>query len=154
MTAIASADISKLSRALRESGRMADSTTQDVLVQAANYILSEMEARVPVDTGNLRESLGIKVEMDRVIIGPDPTKAPYAIYVEMGTKPHEIRAKNGGALAFQMNGHTVIVRKVNHPGTKAQPFIEPAFEAWADSLGPMAAEANIQIFSKEMNKSA
>lgn len=152
MTGIASADISRLSRALRETGRQSYATTQDVLVQSANYILSEMEARVPVDTGNLRDSLGIKIDGDRVIIGADPTKAPYAIYVELGTKPHVIEAKNGKALAFQMGGQQVVVRKVNHPGTKANPFMEEAFQAWVDSLGSMAAEANIKVFDKEMKR--
>jgi hypothetical protein len=46
---------------------------------------------------------------------------------------------------FKMNGTTVYAKKVNHPGTKAQPFVRPAFEAWVDSLGTMAAEANIKV---------
>lgn len=155
MTGLASADISRLSAALKESGRQSYVATHQVLIEAANYILSEMESRVPVDSGNLRKSLGVKVESHRVVIGPDPAIAPYAIYVELGTEPHEIRAKKpGGALSFKMRGETVIVRKVNHPGTKAQPFIEPAFQAWVDSLGEMAAEANVQTFTKEMDKSA
>ena len=68
-------------------------TTQQVLIQSANHILAEMEAKVPVKTGNLRHSLSIKVEGNRVVIGPDPAMAPYGGYVEFGTQPHEIQAE-------------------------------------------------------------
>ena len=46
---------------------------------------------------------------------------------------------------FRINGQKVFTKKVNHPGTKAQPYVRPAFEAWVDSLGTMAAEANVKV---------
>lgn len=146
MGAVGQADISQLADALRETAQDSQVTTQQVLVQSSNQILAEMEARVPVDSGRLRASLQIKVQTDRVIIGPDENIAPYAGYVEFGTKPHVIRPKTpNGVLVFKMNGTTVYAKKVNHPGTKAQPYVRPAFEAWVDSLGTMAAEANIKV---------
>lgn len=146
MGAVGQADISRLANALRQTAGESQITTQQVLIQASNQILAEMESRVPVDTGKLRNSLQIKVETDRVTIGPDENIAPYGGYVEFGTKPHTIRPKTpGGVLVFKMNGTTVYAKKVNHPGTKAQPFVRPAFEAWVDSLGTMAAEANIKV---------
>jgi HK97 gp10 family phage protein len=146
VTAEASADISKLTAALNKTAQQAQTTTHQVLVESANYIKAEMEAKVPVRTGKLRNSISIQVETDRVIIGPNLQMAPYAGYVEFGTKPHEIRPKNpGGVLAFKMGGRMVFARKVNHPGTRAQPYVKPAFEAWVDSLGTMAAEANIKV---------
>ena len=45
-----------------------------------------------------------------------------------------------------MNGKTIYARKVRHPGTKPQPYVLPAFEAWVDSLGTMAAEANVRVW--------
>lgn len=146
MTQVASADISKLAHALRTTAKRSDVTTQQVMVESANFLLTEMEIRVPVKTGQLRESLGVRVETNRVIVGPS---AKYAPYVEFGTKPHEIRAKNAGALAFKVGGNTVIVKKVNHPGTKARPFVRPAFEAWRESLGPAVAEANVKVLTEE-----
>lgn len=146
MTTVGSADISKLAEALRRTAHESGITTQQVLIQSANQILAEMESRVPVDTGRLRGSLGIRVESNRVTIGPDPLIAPYAGYVEFGTKPHEIRPKSeGGVLVFKINGTTVFTKLVHHPGTKAQPFVRDAFEAWVDSLGTMAAEANVKV---------
>jgi HK97 gp10 family phage protein len=146
MGAVGQADISRLADALRQTANDSQITTQQVLVQSANQILAEMESRVPVDTGRLRNSLQIRVDTDRVTIGPNENIADYGGYVEFGTKPHVIRPKTpGGVLVFKMNGTTVFAKKVNHPGTKAQPFVRPAFEAWVDSLGTMAAEANIKV---------
>lgn len=146
MGAVGQADISKLANALKQTAAQSNVTTQQVLIQSANHILAEMEVRVPVKTGVLRHSLSIRVEGDRVIIGPDPALAPYGGYVEFGTKPHEIRPKQKhGVLVFYINGRKIVTRHVNHPGTKPQPYVAPAFEAWVDSLGTMAAEANIKV---------
>ena len=146
MGAVGQADISKLAEALRQTAHQSQITTQQVLIRASNQILAEMESRVPVKTGKLRDSLRIEVDPDRVTIGPNQNIADYGGYVEFGTKPHVIRPKKpGGVLVFKMNGMTVYAKKVHHPGTKAQPFVRPAFEAWVDSLGTMAAEANIKV---------
>lgn len=148
MGVIGQADISMLADALRQTAANSQVTTQQVLVQASNQILAEMEALVPVKTGRLRGSLGIRVEPHKVIIGPNENIAPYAGYVEFGTQPHTIRPKSpGGVLVFKMNGRTVFAKRVNHPGTAAQPYVRPAFEAWVDSLGTMAAEANVKVIT-------
>lgn len=141
--AVASADITKLAEALQRTAEQSGITTQQVMIQSANHIMAEMESRTPVKTGALRQSLAIKVETNKVIIGPN---TPYAGFVEFGTKPHVIRPKRpDGVLVFTINGTKVFTKKVNHPGTKAQPYVVPAFEAWMDSLGTMAAEANAKV---------
>jgi HK97 gp10 family phage protein len=145
MGAVGSADISRLADALRESAGQSDITTQNVLIHSANYLKAEMEARVPVRTGKLKQSIQIRVAGKKVIIGPN---TDYDNYVEFGTRPHKITAKPGKVLAFQANGRTVIVKSVNHPGTKAQPYVRPAFDAWVTSLGPAVAEANVQRIKK------
>ena len=147
MGAEGSADISQLAEALRETSKMSGFTTQQVLIQSANHILAEMEARVPVKTGKLRGSLRIRVGTDNVIIGPNENIAPYAGYVEFGTRPHDIKPKSAhGVLVFYINGKKIVTRKVHHPGTSPQPYVLPAFQAWVDSLGTMAAEANVRVW--------
>lgn len=149
MPSAASADLVKLRDAFEDAGQ--NISLQEVLQSAASYILAEMESRCPVDSGNLRRSLGIRVVGDRVIIGPDAELAPYAAYVEFGTRPHEIRPKKeGGVLVFRSQGRLVYARVVQHPGTKAQPFIRESFDAWVDRLGEMAAEAGIEEIMKGM----
>jgi HK97 gp10 family phage protein len=47
----------------------------------------------------------------------------YARFIEYGTRPHQIRAKNARVLA---GDGRVFGRVVNHPGSKAYPFWRPA----------------------------
>lgn len=149
MTSVASADISRLAEALRTTAHDSGATTQRVLIESANFLLTEMEVRVPVDTGELRESLSVRVEGDRVLVGPT---ASHAAYVEFGTAPHEIRPKkDGGTLRWTQGGVTYYAKVVRHPGTKAQPFVRPAFEAWVDSLGPAVAAANVKVMTDAYN---
>lgn len=66
------------------------------------------------------------------------TKKFYAIFREEGTKPHKITAKHAPWLVFKVptamsiagrktKANTwVKTKSVNHPGTKAAPFMEPA----------------------------
>jgi hypothetical protein len=87
------------------------------------------------------------VDTNRVIIGPNLTQAPYGGFVEFGTKPHTIRPKKpGGYLVFTVGGTKVFARQVKHPGSAPRPYVMPAFRAWVDSLGTMAAEANVKTF--------
>lgn len=92
--------------------------------------------------------------------GPVDTKAgENAVRLATGTRPHEIRPKLGadvqgpvrpgqsrarGAgrrfLAFPVGGQTVFARKVNHPGTSADPYLDLAAHATGEELF-MAVEA-------------
>ena len=140
----------RLAEALRRSGHDAQATTQRVLIESANFLLTEMEVRVPVDSGVLRRSLGVRVEGDRILVGPS---APYASYVEFGTKPHDISPKkSGGTLRFQVKGQWVYAKVVHHPGTRAQPFVQPAFDAWVDSMAKAVGEENVKNIVREASK--
>lgn len=58
--------------------------------------------------------------------GEVSTNLFYAPMIEYGTAPHKITAK-GGALKFKIGGNTIFRKSVMHPGTRAQPFMFPAF---------------------------
>jgi len=60
--------------------------------------------------------------------------APYAAAVEYGTKPHEIRPRFRRALRWPVQGGFGFAKKVQHPGTRAQPFLGPALEQKADEV--------------------
>lgn len=52
---------------------------------------------------------------------------PATLYVLNGTRPHVIRPrKKGGVLRFVVDGQVVYAKLVNHPGTKANPFLQRA----------------------------
>lgn len=150
MGVVGTADITRLANAMRVSGQQSGATTQQVLIESANFLLTEMEARVPVDSGDLRRSLAIRVEGSRVIIGPN---TPYAAYVEFGTAPHDIRPKSpNGTLRWTKNGQVFYARVVHHPGTKPQPFVRDSFEAWVKTLGGNVAAANVKVFKEQYRK--
>ena len=56
----------------------------------------------------------------------------YAIIVEKGSKAHVIRPKNKKALYWK--GASRPVKLVNHPGSRAKPFLIPAFESEKDKF--------------------
>lgn len=84
---------------------------------------------VPVRTGNLGRQIG---EGPISMIGPKTAhgsvhdNADYALYVHEGTRPHVIRPKNAQALRFNVGGREVFAKRVDHPGTKARPFLRNA----------------------------
>lgn len=47
------------------------------------------------------------------------------LFMEEGTAPHVIRPVNKKALRFTSGGNEVFAKKVNHPGIKARPIVEP-----------------------------
>lgn len=99
------------------------------MAQAAQEIVDMMKRQVPVDKGDLRDSIGWtfgdKPKYAQAItkqsaggftitIFAGNTKVRYAHLVEFGTAPHP----QGG----QFEG-------TEHPGTKAQPFFWPTWRA-------------------------
>jgi HK97 gp10 family phage protein len=115
----------------------------------AQVILEEAKARVPQDTGALRDSLSVRtgakggkvfalVRAGRSKKKDDPW---YAHLVEYGVKRHVIIAgggtKKGKALAA---GARILGEKVDHPGAPAKPFMRPALDAKAGEAIDATAE--------------
>ncbi len=115
---------------LKELGpKLARKALRKAVKSAGELWVSEMKSRVPVDTGNLRESIGLKVQTGaeaghgfaKVSVGPmfdtadlvkgedkgDSSQNPgiYGMFVEFGTK----------------NAHP-------------EPFMRPTFDATADQV--------------------
>ena len=108
---------------------------------AAGEILATEVKEAPSKTSNLRGSVQLDLYPTSASIYPN---AQYAPYVEFGTKPHVIEPKNGKVLAFKKDGKLIFTRKVNHPGTKANPFVERTVEKVKDKVE--------QIFQKVIDK--
>ena len=77
-----------------------------------------------VKTGHLRR--GITTDVGNMEVTVHTSNIKYARGVEEGTRPHIIRAKGKKALYWKGARHPV--RKVNHPGSRAKPYLIPAFE--------------------------
>ncbi|WP_436759329.1 hypothetical protein [Streptosporangium sp. V21-05] len=88
-------------------------------------------------SGYLRSKIGWELGRDEIGLYVDiaspartPQGEPYGLFVEVGTRPHVIRPKKpGGWLRWVgSDGKVRFTRKVNHPGTSAQPHLRPALE--------------------------
>ena len=89
--------------------------------------LMERDAKIfaPVDTGFLRNNIHLDKKSDTYYILR--SSANYSAHVEFGTKPHIIIPVNKKALHWKKGEEDIFAKKVNHPGTNAQPFMRPAF---------------------------
>ena len=83
-----------------------------------------------VVTGHLRRSVATKMGDLEATIHTSNVK--YAAIVEKGSKAHVIRPKNKKALYWK--GAKRPVKLVNHPGSKAKPYLEPALESEKDKF--------------------
>lgn len=89
----------------------------------ANDFMNVLVETVPVDTGNLKNQIDVKIEPSGEAIISMPY---YGYYVEFGTPPHTIRAKNKKYLYWEGADHPI--KEVHHPGTRPQPFIRNALQ--------------------------
>ena len=126
-------DTSELDHFAVEITKLDDKTkdnVQKVLNNTGFKIETKAKGNVPVDTGHLRRGITTKIGDMEVIVHTSNIK--YARGVEFGTRPHLIKPKNKKALYWKGAKHPV--KSVNHPGSKAKPYLIPAFESEKDNL--------------------
>jgi hypothetical protein len=104
-------------------------------------------------TGHTGRTIGAGPITDR---GATVTAAGAAVFLEKGTKPHVIRPKKGKFLRFapgagstlggrpRAGASVVFARKVNHPGTKAYPFLLPSGR---EALRQVSLETPIKLWN-------
>lgn len=103
------------------------------LFRVASEIVNNAKEIAPYKTGNLKKDIKvISYSHKKAVIG-NTKLAPYAKFVHFGTKPHMIKVKKARALANK-NGK-IFGKKVNHPGTKANPYLENAANRYINSSG-------------------
>jgi hypothetical protein len=62
-------------------------------------------------------------------VGSDLQRAPHALFVHFGTKPHVILPSKKKALRWSAGGRFAFAKKVNHPGYRGDPFVHNAADA-------------------------
>lgn len=82
-------------------------------------------------TGLLFKSIG---HSERGYTGKLFARAPYALYIEGGTKAHVIEGRNGGMLRFMWHGVMTFRRRVMHPGTPPRPFMSRSADPTAAAI--------------------
>ena len=130
MIKIDSSDLNKFSVILRELPDEIKNDVRKVVKNSAFNIERNAKSSASVKTGHLRRSISTKMgDMEATI---HTSNLKYAPMVEFGTRPHIIRAKNKKALYWKGASHPV--KQVNHPGSKAKPYLIPAFEKEKDQF--------------------
>ena len=130
MIKIDSSDLNKFSVILRELPDEIKNDVRKVVKNSAFNIERNAKSSASVKTGHLKRSISTKMGDMEATIHTSTLK--YAPMVEFGTRPHIIRAKNKKALYWKGASHPV--KQVSHPGSKAKPYLIPAFEKEKDQF--------------------
>ena len=148
--------IEKMTKNLAKLGTRVAARGPAAAVRAGgSVIIREMRSRAPKDTGSLKKAIGQKVKTYRGqkivtgIIGARSKSyqtaqgkrnpAYYAHLVEFGTAPH----KTGKKKSFYRRG------KGQHPGSRAQPFMRPAWDSSSGRARDAVVNKMRQVFDKE-----
>jgi len=118
-------DSSGLREKIRRTIRLFD-VAQTQAYALATYFLTVLRAKTPKKSGKVAASWTIHYHkiQDGIVweISPDG-KEQEVTWLEFGTKPHVIEAREGGALKFEIGGETIFANRVFHPGTKPLGFV-------------------------------
>lgn len=105
---------------------------RDIQRRTRNVQLKAREL-VPKRTHVLERNILTRLEvhsqgvLGRVIAGAQLQNAR-AVWMELGTRPHDIVPVKGTALSFVVQGRRVVVRKVRHPGNRPYRYLTRALE--------------------------
>lgn len=106
----------------------------NAMMEAALIVEGSAKRKAPVDRGQLRQSIASEVRTSALgagdrIIGVVGSNRVYAAAVEFGSRPHwapieplKVWARRHGANAY------AVQRAIARRGTRAQPYLVPAFE--------------------------
>ena len=128
MIKIDTSEIDKFVIDLKDTSENIRSDVQKVLKKSGFNIEARAKGNITnngsVKTGHLRR--GITTDIGNMEVTVHTSNIKYAVMVEKGTKAHIIKPKDKKALYWK--GATHPVKKVNHQGSKAKPYLIPAFE--------------------------
>lgn len=128
MIKIDTSEIDKFVIDLKDTSENIRADVQKVLKKSGFNIEAKAKLNITnngsIKTGHLRR--GITTDVGNMEVTVHTSNIKYARGVEEGTRPHIIRAKNKKALYWEGAKHPV--KSVRHPGSRAKPFLMPAFE--------------------------
>ena len=127
-------DLNEFSVKILKLSQEAEESVKKVVKNSAFKIqkeaMSNLTKNKSVATGHLRRAVSTDIKGLEATVHTSNVK--YAIMVEKGTKAHLIKPKNKKMLYWKGASHPV--RIVRHPGSRAKPFLEPAFKKEKDQF--------------------
>lgn len=125
-------DTHGLEQAFAKKGAAVNGKINELTSQIVDVLQLWITNEAPRKTGKLKASVKKQTFGSRGLVFVSKAIAPHAFFVLEGTRPHKIVAKHKGALRVPGWG---IFKSVQHPGTKANPFVDK---------GAQAAQGDIQ----------
>lgn len=126
----------ELDRALKQlSSKLEARLLRQALRDGGVVLQKGAQGHVSVRKGNLRKTIRVTTRVSKGVVvvqvkAGNPKKGVfYAHLVEGGTKPHTIRPHRGKRLKIG----PAFFLKVEHPGSRARPFMTPAFNEHTDA---------------------
>jgi hypothetical protein len=106
---------------------------------SAEELQRQVMANAPMRTGELIKSIGIvRLGEAHYAVG---SPLEYALYQEVGTRPHMIYPRVAEVLAFEVGGQTVFARYVRHPGFPGRRYFARAVGEYLRSAGEIFRRA-------------
>lgn len=138
--------LDRIQNQLAEGKQNIGSNIRWAMVQAVNAVKNTAQGKVAYKTGTLRRSIFTDIQANgyKGIIAQDFSVANYGIFIEYGTRPHDIIPVSKKVLADARQG-IIFGKLVHHPGTMAQPFMQPALEDNLDRIKDLFAEAMFKV---------
>ena len=90
------------------------------------YDSAERGADAHTKTGAMRQSLFARAIPKGREVGHDLQRAPHALFVQFGTRPHVIEPNKRKALRWASGGQFFFAKRVNHPGYRGDAYLARA----------------------------
>jgi len=114
-------NLEELRAAFKKAPETASKELEKATKEAGKQILATEKSEVPIKTGQLRRSITLDYKPISVSIYPT---VKYALPVHEGSKPHVIVPTAKKVLRFKVGGQWIYARRVYHPGSKGNKFVE------------------------------
>ncbi len=121
-------------------------------------ILKANTPRAEINGGKLANSTRFQIKgsnRNQVLEVRQGARTPggdfYGGFVRGGTRPHEILpVKSGGVLVFKIGSRTIFAKKVDHPGTKPNPYHKRARDQARGQIDGIISKTGVDIATELM----
>lgn len=118
--------LDKIESAIRKNPKVVFEELSKGIETGVNFIRPIMRQKAPHKSGEMSKNIYARAVGLKGEVGPNLNITPYAWYVHKGTDPHIIRPNKKKALYWPGAKHPV--KKVKHPGSRPQPFVDQTFK--------------------------
>ena len=106
----------------------------DGVETTTHAVYTSTQENVPVDTGDLRDSIEIRAMAERPLARQIVVTEDYARAVEYGRGPVTITPNSGEYLWFEIDGRTIRTPRVEQEPRAANPYLRPSLNLHRSTL--------------------